>query len=135
MISQEYEKALARAHQAGLVVAARVGYNKETGERVLGVTSASEGENSLHLVTVKDLILTCDCKAAQFGRYCQHRAVAHEYLVAERFAQSDKRIDRLERDVHRVALELVRLGNQRDQRYAGQDAPVMSASKPMSLFR
>ncbi len=112
MIPHEYERALERAHRAGLVVAARVGHNKETGERVLGVTSASEGENSLHLVTVKDLILTCDCKAAQFGRYCQHRAVAHEFLVAERFARSDQRIDKLERDLHRVALEVVKLAKQ-----------------------
>ena len=132
MTQEQYTKALERAKAAGLTICAK-GFWKEDGSRVVGVSSGSE-DGRIHCVIIRDLALSCDCKASQYGRYCSHRALVHEMLVEERFARSDARIDRLERDLHRVAIEVVRLGHQRDQSH-GEDAPLAPASRPVSLFR
>ena len=132
MIQQEYTRALERAHANGLTICAR-GWWKADGSRVVGVTSASE-PNTVHMVIVRDLTLTCDCTAAKYGRhYCSHRALVHEMLVEERFKRSDARIDKLERDLHRVAIQVVKLSNQSQDH--GEDAPLASASRPFSIFK
>jgi len=79
----QFAKALARAKANGLQVAGR-GTWKHSGERFIAITSASE-PGRVHLVTVcAGVLLECDCTAAQHGKYCQHRAMAHEELKRER---------------------------------------------------
>ena len=130
MIQQDqYTRALERAHANGLMICAR-GWLKQDGSRVVGVTSASQA-NTVHMVVVRDLVLSCDCEAAKHDRFCQHRALVHEFLVSERFDRIDARISKLEQDVHRVALQVVKLSNQSH----GEDAPLVSASKPFSIFK
>jgi hypothetical protein len=129
MTNEDYTKALDRAHSNGLQIVGR-GWWKPTGERVIGVTSASQ-PGTVHVVIVKDLNLQCDCIAAEHGRYCQHRALVHELLLTERFEKSDARIGKLERDLQRVALEVVRLR----EKSSGEDAPLSRPAGPVSIFR
>ena len=121
------ERALERAHQAGIEICAR-GWRKTDGARVLGVTSASE-DNLVHMVTVYDLRLECDCQAAKHGKYCTHRAVVHDYLVAERFERSNRTLEEKERALHRAARTLEELERKRDH------APLLTNSRPISVFR
>lgn len=130
MIQADYTKALERAHTVGLTICGK-GWWKPDGSRVVGVSSASE-DGRIHAVIVRDLALTCDCTAAQHGRYCSHRALVHEMLLEERFTRSDARIDKLERDLHRVAIQVVALTNSQDH---GENSPLASTSRPFSIFK
>jgi hypothetical protein len=76
-----YERALARAHSAGLEITGQ-GHMRTTGDRFLLIPSATEPGRS-HVVVVEGARLHCNCQAGSFGRMCQHRALAHEYLVHE----------------------------------------------------
>ena len=75
------DKALTRAHKCGLHLIGR-GYARATGARVLVVSSARDPVRG-HVVTVQGARLHCDCEAAQYGRYCGHRALVHEVLERE----------------------------------------------------
>lgn len=124
MVTQsEYEKALERATKNGVEICAR-GWRRDDGSRVIGVTSASE-DGRVHLVTVRDLILECDCQAFAHGRFCTHRAVARQLLLSERYQRSNARIEAAERAFHAAALDLV-LGAHR------VPAP---DTKPVSIFK
>ena len=64
MVSRDdYERALERAKKLGVEICAR-GWRRDDGSRVIGVTSASE-DGRVHLVTVRDLSLECDCLGFQ----------------------------------------------------------------------
>jgi hypothetical protein len=76
-----YERALARAHRVGLEITGQ-GRMRTTGDRFLLVSSATEPGRS-HVVVIEGSRLHCDCQASNFGRMCQHRALAHEYPVPE----------------------------------------------------
>ncbi len=81
--ARQYAAALLRAHAAGLRIVAE-GLRVVPGIgacKVYYVPSVSE-PGYLHAVVRLPNRLTCDCMGAQGGRYCQHRALAHERLVA-----------------------------------------------------
>lgn len=72
--------AIERAHKSGVRVVA-TGVRNDTGAVVWLVSSATR-PSLLHLVSIVDeQHLGCDCKAAEFGRYCSHRAVVRESLL------------------------------------------------------
>ncbi len=86
--SDLYERALVRAHAAGLKVLGRGSWKNGTAFYV--VTSASE-LGRFHLVTAHAGRLACDCTAGQHGRMCSHRAIAHAELERERLAEAERR--------------------------------------------
>jgi hypothetical protein len=75
------DRALSRAHTSGLHLIGQ-GYRRADGARVL-VVSSSRDPNVGHVVTIQGSRLHCDCIAAQYERYCAHRALVHEVLAAE----------------------------------------------------
>lgn len=77
----DLDRAILRAQGAGIVILAR-GSRKVDGARIWGVTSKTTHDGRLHQVTLINNRLVCDCAGAQHGRYCQHRAVVHQALVA-----------------------------------------------------
>jgi hypothetical protein len=81
----QFERALMRAHKAGIGVVGR-GTLKATGEKFYAVTSATETVR-WHVVIVRGGQLVCDCKGAQHGNYCQHRAVARHEIEREMAAR------------------------------------------------
>jgi hypothetical protein len=91
------DKALKRAHDEGLRILG-TGYNRQTGARVLIVSSASDPIRG-HVVTVQGDRLHCDCTAAQYEQYCMHRALVHEALVAESEARAEA-----QRPAHETAM-------------------------------
>lgn len=79
--------AIERAHRTGVTVVG-TGTRNDTGALVWLVRSASR-PSLLHIVSVADeRHLACDCKAAEFGRYCSHRAVVREELLRVHAATS-----------------------------------------------
>lgn len=84
----EYERALERAHSAGLKVMGRGAWTNGATFHV--VTSASEA-GRFHLVTAHAGRLACDCTAGQHGRLCQHRALVREQLETELQRQVEQR--------------------------------------------
>lgn len=78
--ASEFERALARAHRAGLAIAGR-GTWKHDGAAFVAVTSSRDAAR-VHLVTIRAGRLACDCEASQYHpeRICSHRALAHEDL-------------------------------------------------------
>jgi hypothetical protein len=77
-------RALERAHTNGLQVRGH-GTVKLDGARFLAIDSATL-PNVWHIVVIREGHLECDCEASKHGRLCQHRALAHEMLCAEREA-------------------------------------------------
>lgn len=77
-MANEYERALARAHQAGLYIVGR-GQRKSDGAPIVAVSS-SRTPNQFHLVVIGRDRLWCDCPARGL---CAHRALARELLVRE----------------------------------------------------
>lgn len=78
----ELERAIERAHKAGIRIAGR-GYRRADSARVVAVTSASE-PNRWHPVAIYAAHLECDCEASQrWGKVCIHRGLVHELLAAE----------------------------------------------------
>jgi hypothetical protein len=77
-------KAPERARTNGLEIMGH-GTMKLDGARFLAVNSASR-PNVWHVVVIREGRLECDCEASKYGRICQHRALAHEVLKAERDA-------------------------------------------------
>ncbi len=80
MTTNDYERALSRAHDAGLRVMGKGEWTN--GAAFYVVTSASEA-GRFHLVTVHAGRLSCDCRAGVRGLMCQHRALAHEAIERE----------------------------------------------------
>lgn len=78
--AQRYAKGLSRAADRGVEVVG-VGTAKD-GRKVYATTSGSEA-NRWHLVIVEGAHLVCDCKAAQNGRYCCHRAAVTARITRE----------------------------------------------------
>jgi hypothetical protein len=77
-------KALDRARTNGLEIMGH-GTMKLDGARFLAVNSASQ-PNVWHIVVIRDGHLECDCEASKYNTLCQHRALVHEALKAERDA-------------------------------------------------
>jgi hypothetical protein len=77
-------RALHRAHARGLLVTGK-GSRKSDGALVYAVTSSSQ-PGRWHLVAVMGSRLACDCQAGKRGLVCQHRALVHERILAERAA-------------------------------------------------
>lgn len=77
-------RALHRAHARGLAVTGK-GSRKSDGATVYTVTSSSDPAR-WHLVAVMGSRLVCDCQAGRRGLVCQHRALVHERILAERVA-------------------------------------------------
>lgn len=79
--------AIERAHRQGVHVVT-TGVRNDTGGLVWLVTSSSR-PGLLHIVSVVDAHhLGCDCRAAEFGRYCCHRAAVRESLLQAQAATS-----------------------------------------------
>ncbi|HEV2460223.1 MAG TPA: hypothetical protein VGS80_17845 [Ktedonobacterales bacterium] len=100
----EYERALRRAELEGLSVAG-TGWARGSGERVYAVPSRSEPAR-WHLVVQHDLVFACDCRAAAYGRYCVHRALARQRYIADREREQQAREQRMEGELHRAAARL-----------------------------
>lgn len=77
---KHYAKGLTRAADRGIEVVG-VGHTRD-GRQVYCTTSGSE-QNRWHLVVVEGAHLMCDCKAAQNGRYCCHRAAVSARIARE----------------------------------------------------
>jgi hypothetical protein len=115
-------RARTRAYAAGIRVVAR-GTRRADAAPVLFTTS-SEGAARLHAVAATRTALECDCKAAQNGRYCMHRAVAHDFLVAERAVAKRKADARHEREAAAARMAAVR-----------ETAPLARDNRAFSLFK
>lgn len=76
----EMQRALDRAYAAGLDITGQG--RLRNGNRFFVVPSATDPSRS-HIVTSDGTRLHCDCTAGAFDKICQHRALAHEYLVHE----------------------------------------------------
>jgi SWIM zinc finger len=79
--AQQYARGLAIAKRDALSVVAH-GTRKSDGAAVYAVPSRTQA-NTWHLIVVDGLELTCDCAAAQHGRYCAHRAAVRARLEIE----------------------------------------------------
>ena len=99
-----YERAMAIAKRDGLEVVAH-GTRKSDGAAVYAVPSRSQ-RHTWHLVVVHGLELTCDCAAAQHGRYCAHRAAVRARLEIEAEVRRDTQERKVERLLHEAAREL-----------------------------
>jgi hypothetical protein len=99
---EQYDRALAVVERAGLQVVG-TGTTKD-GRRVYAVPSRTVA-NLWHLVTVAYGALQCDCRAAQFNRYCCHRAAARQRIELEASRLADAREQEAERTYHTAARE------------------------------
>ncbi len=86
---QQYERMREVAQRDHLSVVGR-GVRKSDGATVYAVPSRSQA-NRWHLVVVAYGGLVCDCTAAQFNRYCCHRAAARARMEAEASATREQR--------------------------------------------
>lgn len=82
---QQLERAYLRAEKHGVHIVG-TGTRKADGTRLFVVSSGSV-ENKTYFVVVSGAHLTCSCPAAEYGRLCQHRAVVHIRLLAEKQAE------------------------------------------------
>jgi hypothetical protein len=101
---EQYERMLETAKRASLQVVGH-GTRKSDGAAIYAVPSRSEA-NRWHLIAVDGLRLTCDCPAAQFGKYCGHRAAVRARLELESQVRQDARERDVERAFHEAAREL-----------------------------
>ncbi len=81
---ETYERMLTVVEHDHLNVHA--GTVRATGAAIYAVPSRSEA-NRYHLVSVSGHSLTCDCRAASFGKSCCHRAAVRQYLENAHEAQ------------------------------------------------
>jgi hypothetical protein len=100
----QYRRGLETAQRDMLEVRGH-GTVKATGAAVYAVPSRSQ-QNTWHLVVVDGLELTCDCAAAQHGRYCCHRAAVRARLILEGQVRQDTREREIERAFHQAAAAL-----------------------------
>jgi hypothetical protein len=124
----QYQRGLAVAQRDALTVIGH-GTRKSDCSAVYAVPSRSQ-QNTWHLVVVNGLELTCDCAAAQHGRYCAHRAAVWARLELEAAVRRDTH----ERDVERAFHAAARALNvQLDRRH--ETAPLSRTNAPFSLFK
>ncbi len=131
--SDQYARALTRAQRLGLRVAGR-GIVRATGERCMAVSSGST-PNLYHVVAVGADALRCDCIAATHGRYCAHRALAHEHL------RTCVRCQRESASTHAEAAatpadDALAQGPEAARRARIRDtAPLQRSNAPISIYR
>jgi hypothetical protein len=101
---ETYERMLKVARRDALEVVGH-GTRKSDGAAIYAVPSRTES-NRWHLVRVHDATLQCDCVAAQYGRYCAHRAAVRARLELESQVRQDAREREVERAFHAAAAEL-----------------------------
>ena len=77
----ELDRALARASAADLHITGQG--HLLNGQRFFIVPSSSDPARS-HVIVSDEKHLHCDCTAGQYEHICQHRALVHLFLVAER---------------------------------------------------
>jgi len=82
MTTSDYERALSRAHDAGLKV---MGKGEWTSGQTFYVVSSASEAGRFHLVTQLANRLQCDCRARAL---CMHRGLTHEHIEGERRAES-----------------------------------------------
>ncbi len=102
--ARQYARGLEIAKRDALSVVAH-GTRKSDGAAVYAVPSRTQA-NTWHLIVVKELELTCDCAAAQHGRYCAHRAAVRCRLEIEAQVRRDTREREIERAFHAAARAL-----------------------------
>ncbi len=102
--AQQYARGLEIAKRDALSVVAH-GTRKSDGAAVYAVPSRTQA-NTWHLIVVNELELTCDCAAAQHGRYCAHRAAVRCRLEIEAEVRRDTREREIERAFHAAARAL-----------------------------
>lgn len=78
----QLQRAVERCIDEHVTVVVR-GRVKATGQRYWGVSSASH-PGKLYCVQLIDNRLQCECRAAEKGLYCKHRAAVHLLLLNER---------------------------------------------------
>src|SRR5260370_35119104 len=100
----QYQRGLEIAKRDALTVVAH-GTRKSDGAAVYAVPSRTQA-NTWHLIVVNELELTCDCHAAQHGRYCAHRAAVRARLEIETQVRRDTREREIERAFHASARAL-----------------------------
>jgi hypothetical protein len=126
----QYQRGLEIAKRDALEVRGH-GVRKPDGAPVFAVPSRSQ-QNTWHLVVVNGLELTCDCAAAQHGRYCAHRAAVRARLELEAQVRRDTHEREVERAFHAAARALnVQLD--RDRRH--ETAPLARSNAPFSVFK
>jgi hypothetical protein len=124
----QYQRGLAAAQRDALTVIGH-GTRRSDGAAVYAVPSRSQ-ENTWHLVVVHGLELTCDCAAAQHGRYCAHRAPVRARLELEAAVRRDVQEREVEWAFHAAARAL---NVQLDRRH--ESAPLARSNAPFSLFK
>src|SRR5258708_36542221 len=100
----QYQRGLEIEKRVALTVVAH-GTRKSDGAAVYAVPSRTQA-NTWHLIVVNELELTCDCHAAQHGRYCAHRAAVRARLEIETQVRRDTREREIERAFHAAARAL-----------------------------
>ncbi len=100
----QYQRGLEIAQRDALTVVDH-GTRKSDGAAVYCVPSRSE-PGRWHVIVVRELDLTCDCAAAQHGRYCAHRAAVQARLELEAQVRRDSREREVERAFHAAARAL-----------------------------
>ena len=100
----QYRRGLEIAQRDSLSVVAH-GTRKSDGAAIYCVPSRTHA-NTWHLIVVNELELTCDCAAAQYGRYCAHRAAVRARLEIEAQVRRDTREREIERAFHAAARAL-----------------------------
>jgi hypothetical protein len=130
-----YERALARAHSVGLEITGQ-GRMRSTGYRFLVVPSTSE-PGRFHLVTIVGAHLHCSCQAGQHDKLCQHRTLAHEFLVKESEQRQALALERAKGEQEERE-EMARRSPEGREGH-GQDVArsprVWSDNKPVTMFR
>src|SRR5258708_29727915 len=101
---QQYTRGLEIAKRDAPTVGAH-GTRKSDGAAIYCVPSRTHA-NTWHLIVVNELELTCDCAAAQYGRYCAHRAAVRARLEIEAQVRRDTREREIERAFHAAARAL-----------------------------
>jgi hypothetical protein len=100
----QYQRGLEIAKRDAFTVVGH-GVRKSDGAAVYAVPSRTQ-VNTWHLIVVNELELTCDCAAAQHGRYCAHRAAVRARLEIEAQVRRDTREREIERAFHAAARAL-----------------------------
>ncbi len=86
MQQSQYEQMIAQSIINNIHICGR-GTIKKTGQQFI-IVSSSNGVDC-YAVMIDGMRLTCNCRAGQCGRYCSHRAIVREHLMATA-AQSPK---------------------------------------------
>jgi hypothetical protein len=99
----QYQRGLEIAQRDALTVVAH-GTRKSDGAAIYCVPSRT-APGTWHIIVVNGLEPTCDCTAAQHGRYCAHRAAVRARLELEAQVRRDTRERDVEQLLHAAARE------------------------------